>query len=252
MIPYLTIRGQMASALDAENSDRYLDQQDYIPAVNYAIQMACLAFNEIFAQKKFSESVLKELTYVRVFQSSLHSRVAFDSTIVGMDIWDVFSVWAKPSVKTAIALSAPTDESVYLPHDSFLDSDFPCTRITLEQWSEGNHNVFAPGSSFVNCDELKQYAWMNFTNYVGGYTLVNNKFEIGIKPFIPGERVAIGFLKVPNPVVLITDNVEFPQVILTWLVNKGLEWLGYKQSGGKIPLYSIAAADITTITKNLS
>jgi len=68
MIAYSVIRGQMASALDSENSDRYLDVEDYIPAVNYAIQMTCLAFNEIFAQKKYSESILKELTYVRVFQ----------------------------------------------------------------------------------------------------------------------------------------------------------------------------------------
>ena len=88
MIPYLTIRGQMASALDAENSDRYLDQQDYIPAVNYAIQMACLAFNEIFAQKKFSESVLKELILRGEYKETI-SFMNVDWTMRALDQGDV-------------------------------------------------------------------------------------------------------------------------------------------------------------------
>ena len=252
-IPYSIIRTQMASALDAENSDRYTDTEDYIPAVNYAIQMATLAFNELFAQKKFGESILKELTYVKIFQASLHSRVAFDSTLIGMDIWDVFALWIDPTVKQAVvaALPAATDESVYLPDESFLDSDHPAKRITLEEWSEGNHNVFAAGSSHVTCPELIQYAWMNFANYVGGYTLVNDEFEIGVKPLVSGSRVAIAFLKRPDTIISTADDIEFPQNILTWIVDMGLRWISFKQAG-KVPLYSLATADLAMITKQLS
>ena len=253
MILYSDLRKLMATALDAENSDRYKDFEDYIPAVNYAIKMAVTAFNTLFAEKKISENVLKELTYVKVFQASLHSRVAFDSTIVKFDLWDVLMVWVKPTVKQKVVspLPAATDESVYLPNESFLDSDFPCDRITLQEWSEGNHNNFKPGSSFIICDELIQYGWLNFANYTGGYSLTNSPFEIGIKPFIPGERVAIALLKNPTEVVNITDSVEFPKPIELWLVNQALKFISYKQNN-KTSVYEVTAVELQSLTKMMS
>ena len=100
-IPYLTITSQLASALDAENSQRYTDNEDFIPAINYAIDYVTIAFNSIFSQKKLSEEVLKELTYVKVWQASLLSRVAFDSVKVGMDLWSILAIYPKCSTTTS-------------------------------------------------------------------------------------------------------------------------------------------------------
>ena len=253
-ILYSDIERLLKSALDSEDSERYTPNEDFIPAINYAIDYVTLAFNSIFSQKKLSEEVLKELTYVKVWMPSIYNRIAFDPTIVGMDLWTIVAVY--PEAKTqAQKYIVPTQgqESYYLPAESFIDSDYVAKRITLEEWTERNRNVFSAGSPLVNCPELIQYAWVNFANYTGGYILQNNKFEIGISPTVINKRVAIAFLKAPTKITTITPttSIEFPAVLTTLIYNTALQYISVKQNN-KTSVAQLSTMAVSEIIKLLS
>jgi hypothetical protein len=251
-IAYSTIEKLLISSLDAEGSQRYLPDTDFIPAINYAIDYVTLAFNSIFAEKKLSEEVLKELTFVKVWMASTHSRIAFDSTLVGMDLWSILAVYPKCKTTHPFIYTPPTvsQESNYLPLESYTDGDYSAKRLTLEEWTERNHNVFSAGYN-SNCPDLVQYGWVNFANYTGGYTLVNNKLEIEVAPNVSGERVAIAFLKKPNKIALITDSIEFPDTLLTVIVNCCLRFISVKQ-GGKVSLFEVSELEKKNLISLLS
>lgn len=252
-IAYSTIRTLLASSLDAEGSDRYLDQQDYIPAINYAIDYVTLVFNSIFSEKKLSEEVLKELTYVKIWNPSIYSRVAFDSTIVGMDLWTILAVYPNPTFEIQGSVPSKTSESAYIPTASYLSSKYSAKRLTLEEWNEKDRNIFSAGSSDILCAELKQYGWVNFANYTGYYTLANNKFEIEIAPALTGDEVvAIAFLKKPTKITAITDNVEFPDVLTNLIYSTALNYITLKQNNAKVSLYETSALDKKNIISLLT
>ena len=254
-ILYSDIRKLIASALDAEDSQRYDDDSDYIPAVNYAIDYVTLAFNSIFSQKKLSEEVLKELTYVKVWQASLNSRIAFDPTIVGMDLWTIAAVYPKCRTLSTFHYIPPTpsNESNFLTYESFIDSDYVAKRLTLEEWTERNRNVFSAGSPLVNCPELIEYAWINFANYTGGYALANSPFEIGISPSVVGENVAIAFLKKPTKIATITPttSIEFPDVLTNLIFQTALSFIAIKQNQ-RTSVAQLSTMAVDTIIKLLS
>lgn len=249
-ILYSTITQQLASALDSEDSQRYTDNEDFIPAINYAIDYVTLAFNSIFSQKKLSEEVLKELTYVKVWTASTLSRIAFDSTKVGMELWSILAVYPKCSTIGGGTV-VPTKESVYMPTLSFTDGNYVAKRLTLEEWTERNRNVFSAGSPLINCSELIEYGYINFANYTGGYTLSNNPFEIGISPSVSGQKVAIAFLKKPTKVSTTADSIEFPDVLLNLFVATSLKFLSIKQNN-KNTLMQVSMMDTESIIKMLS
>lgn len=255
-ILYSTIEALIASNLDAESSERYTADMDYIPAINYAIDYVTLAFNSIFSKKKLSEEVLKELTYVKVWQASLNSRIAFDPTIVGMDLWTITAIYPKCNTLSTTHYTPPTpsNESNFLQYESFIDGDYVAKRLTLEEWTERNRNVFSAGSPLVNCPELIEYGYINFANYTGGYILSNNPFEIGISPDVAGQEVAIAFLKMPTKLtttITPTTSIEFPDVLLALITQVALRFISVKQNN-KNSLLQVTSADVADIIKLLS
>jgi len=252
-IPYAQIRTLLAASLDAEGSQRYTDNEDYIPAINYAIDYVTLAFNSIFSQKKLSEEVLKELTYVKVWMPSLYNRIAFDSIKVGMDLWTIIAVYpkcrtVKPHYITPVL---STQESQFL-HESYYSGDYSAKRLTLEEWTDRNRNIFSAGSPLISCPDVIQYAWVNFADYTGGYSLANNPFEIEVSPSVVNERVAIAFLKKPIKVIAVTDNIEFPDVLQNLIFTTALKYITFKQNNSKISLYETSSVDQKNIISLLT
>lgn len=246
-IPSQTIVDRCLAALDAEGSDRYLWARDFQPAISYANEWMISLFNAVFAAKKLSEEVLTENTRVRIWQASLYSRVAFDATIVGENYWTILGVFPKiVSIPTSPILAAAADESVYRSDISFRSSSKSAKRITIEQWNERGRNMFMPGSGLITYDELVDYAYLNFADYTGGYSLVNSNFEIEISPAIPGELVAIAYLKLPDAPVNIVDDLEFPANLTDMIVNETLNFIAVKQ-GDAESLYNLSSNNINQL-----
>ena len=246
MISYATIESKLISALDAEGSQRYNFADDYRPAVNYAIDFAVSVFNSVFSQNKKSEEILAELSRVRIWRASQYSRFAFDSTIVGDQLWSILAVIPNPTT-TGASTGAVTDEGQYEPLMSFLSGGYPCKRLTPEQWIEKDRNPFMPGNPYNTCDETIQYGYVAFADYVGGYQLVNNAFEIEVSPNVANQFVAVRYLRKPVSVSIITDNIDFPEVMTNFITEQALKFISFKQNDNT-NLYSVTSKDIMTLS----
>jgi len=246
------------SLLDAEGSDRFTWDEDFIYAIRAANEYVISIFNAAYAQNKLSEENLKELTMMKVWQTSIFSRFAFDSTQVGQEIWSILAI--HPKIKCiyqnviynqgTLSLPAATAESVYRNDISFRDSNYSCKRVTSEEWSKRNINPLIAGSPLITCADFITYGYIDPTDYTNGYPLVNSKFEIEISPDISGELVSMRYLKLPVAPNLITDNIEFPASLTNLITQLTMRFIGIKE--GELPTYQIASAEIAQLTQLLS
>ena len=257
MILVQDIVNQCNALLDAEGSGRYAWANDFLPAITSANQYTISIFNAAFAKNKLSEESLKELTFIKVWQTSKFSRFAFDSTVVGHSMWTILAI--HPKIDAIISGNIVPDgtyplntsaESVYMPNVSFKDSNFSAKRLTAEEWSQRNTNPFVAGSKLITCPDLIEYGYTLYTNYTGGYGLLHSPFEIEISPDVSGQLVAMRYLALPNTPTVITDSLQYPASLTNLLVDLVMKFIGVKD--GAIPNYSVSQNEINQLTELLS
>jgi hypothetical protein len=246
MISVQDIVDRAKSELDAEGSDRYLFDQDFKPAINSAVEWITAVFNAAFSNKKLSEEQLRELIRTVVWQMSEFSRFYFDPVATGDKLWSVIGISPKPTVHPVLPLvptSAP-EKSVFRGDMSFISSEFSTNRMTPEQWNEGSQNVFEAGNTILD-DSLVVYAHKNPSNYgSSNYDAGGEEFEI--RPSVAKEYIGLEYLRYPEPVVLITDFIAYPNSLIDLIVNKTLNVISVKQ-GDQTNLFSVTQQDISTL-----
>ena len=272
MIQVQTIIDRMKSALDAEGSDYYNFSRDFRPAINYALEWSVSVISPYLGQKKFPEELFRELTFSKIWQTSNYSRVNINpADLNNRDIWTILAIYPKPYVvvedatdllpnlpgtyyneiqpylnqqnfNTPIVTQAwnATGLTTLLPHEgtfrpelSFLRSDKSCRRENLERYAINKGNPFAPGNIAYN-DDVTDYAYVSYTDYTavyGGYKLTVPR-ELEIAPYIPNELVAVFYIHTPAEVVLETDTIPFPALMMNVLVSKALNYISIKQNNG--------------------
>ena len=239
-----TIVDRCASALDAEGFERYQFDLDYMPAINYAKEWIVSAFNKAFSDTKLSEESLRELVKVRVFRASIYSRINFNATTTGDNIWSVFAVY--PEIEYSGVLGAvPTTTSVYCPLASYTKSYKSAKRGTLEEVNQNRLNPFMAGNEVNVCAETRDYLYTFAADYNGSYTS-NPTHELEIYPSVSTQAVAIAYLAFPEDVTDITDTIPFPETLTNLIVNKSLEWISYKQ-GDNTTLKMVSDEDVRTL-----
>ena len=236
------------SALDAEGSDRYLFDQDFKPAINYANEWMVSAFNKIFATTKLSGESLRELVKIKVFQANNFSRIAFNEAAVNQKLWSVLAIFPNPVV-TPFYSPTPNANlalSQYLPLLSHVSGQSCTNRMTLEQWNDNQKNVFAAGNNDLIGD-LNEYAYLDFMDYSSsGYTNPGT-FELEVRPSVANKLVSIAYLKKPNEVSLISDSIEFPDSMMDIILEKMLNFISWKQ-GDQTTLYLVTDRDIARLS----
>lgn len=241
-----------AAALDAEGSERYLFDQDYKPAINYAEEWITSMFNKGFAENKLSGEALRELVKIGVWQANNFSRVSFDPAVVGHKLWTVLAIYPNPVVYPFSAPIANQNKaiSVYKPGLSYVSGKASTSRLTLEEWNENQDNVFMPGNNQLS-GSLVEYAYLDFMDYSSTGYINPGTYEIEIRPSVANKYVALGYLKRPTPVALITDSIQFPDSLINIILDKVLNFISAKQGDGTT-LYSVTERDIQTLAQLLS
>lgn len=248
-IRVVDIIDRVESALDAEGFDRYTFDNDYRPAINYAKEWVVSAFNRAFSDNKLTEESLRELVRVRIWITSSYSRIVYNSTDTGDELWSVFAVYPEIDYTGDLVVipSGTITESIYCPDASYLKSYRSAKRGTLEQVNINRRNPFFAGNEVDICDETRGYLYTFAVNYNGSYT-TNPTHELEVYPLIAKEPVALAYLAFPVDVVLQTDTIPFPETLINLIVNKCLEWISYKQ-GDNTNLKTITEKDINTLVK---
>lgn len=166
----------------AANGDFYIFDNDYKPAINYAIDRIVEIITGRLGSNKFSEEALRELTQVWCFQTSSYSRVAIPNTV-----WSIVSVMHEPITVPA----SPTinvvaaDVSQYRPDVYYVSSLNTAKRLSSEKYSDGRNSVFSP--AFVGeTRNLGQAAYKQMTGYNSS---VEIPYDNLIGAFVLGENL---------------------------------------------------------------
>lgn len=243
MITYTELKEVMAANLDAEGSDRYLDVQDYVPAMNSAISRAMTAVGWAMANRKGSEEALRDLTYVRIFQTNSEGGVAISNpailNLLGHSIWNVLGVYAQPETvpPDASPNAQPDNVSLYRPDVAWSGSGSPVERVTLEEVPVLRNNAFLSGNEVLASAPKRR----TFAYYIVGNASSSN-YDSGIgeirvlpKSVTSKSLVAISYLS--QPTELDANNypnatIEFPQSMKRTLANWALQYISWKQGDG--------------------
>lgn len=242
------------SALDAEGSDRYLFDQDFKPAINYAQEAIIAIFNNAFSSNKLSGESLRELAKIKIWQANDFSRVAFDPAVMGHKFWTLLAVYPNPVVAPfSTPMPNPNKAlSVFMPNLSYRSGKASTNRMTLEEWNDNYKNVFAPGNLVVmNSQDLNNYSYLDFGDYSSGSYNNPGKYEIEIRPSVANKYIALAYLKRPDPIALITDSLEFPESLTSVIVSKALNFIAYKQ-GDQTTLFTVTNKDVEELSNLLS
>lgn len=242
MITYAELEAVMRANLDAEGSDRYLPEQDYVPAINSAVSRAMTAIGWSLANRDGSEEALRDLTYVRVFQTNSAGGVAISDPALlaslGHGIWNVLGVYARPDTIPASPSLIPVADDVSLYRDDVAwdGSGSPVERVTLEEVPVLKGNMFMSGNE-VLADNPKR---VTFAYYItgnassSGYNSGTGELRVLPKSATQKSLIAISYLTTPTELTPTNYNqpgvaIEFPQSMKRTLASWALQYISWKQ-----------------------
>ena len=245
MILAQDLRNQMAFALDAENSDHYLDDLDYIPAINASVKWLTNVVNAAYGEDKLGEEFFRDLAYSGVFQTTNTSRVSLN--VFPNEIWTILGIYANPTTSVIAGyppVSTPdVTKSYFLSNLRHLSSSDSCKRLTVEEWSTNMNNPLEAGYDGDQiCDALKLYAYMSTFNYEGVNSGVNSS-EIEVRPTLVNGKITVFWAKKPSVITNLSQNIEFPNSVFQLLFDKALSYIAYKQ-GDQTNIYGVTSQDI--------
>lgn len=245
MFTALELRNQLAFALDAEGSEHYLDNVDYIPAINASMKWLTSVVNAAYGQGKIGEEFFRELSYSGVFQTSVNSRISFNT--FPSEVWTILAVYPLPDVQVDTNLPVPNTPDIYMSYYLsnliHLDADYSCKRLNIEEWAVNKVNPFEAGfdAEYV-CPDLRRYAYLAPINY-NRLATGSKSQELEIRPKLSNKKVSIFWVKKPDVITNINDNIGFPNSVFQLLFNKALFYISFKQGDGTT-INSVSNADI--------
>lgn len=252
MIPYSSIEEQLIARLDAEGSEHYTAEQDFIPNINGATDRIMLFVNRWLGEGKISEELLRFLTHKRIWQPSTYGRIAFDQGQMGHKLASIISITCDPVVMG----SDPDNAGSFLTGTDILKLNFNqpfvsrlrtelsfvsgtklAKRLSAEQYDDNKSSEFRAGNKKITNTHLITYAYRNPISYAStSYPVTTLESEISPTP---PHYVAVEYVKRPTHIQNITDSVELPESFQELLVNMTLSLISTKQADGT-NLYGIS------------
>lgn len=252
MILAQDLRDQLAFALDAEGSDHYRDDLDYIPAINAAMKWATNLVSVAYGQNKISEEFFRDISYSGVFKTNNNSRVSLN--IFPSEVWTILAIYVDPTTEEISNVPTPTPDtkiSYYLPEYVHVSANLDCKRLSIEEWAKNKENPFEAGYGGNQiCESLRRYAYLSPMNYRPASALPQYTQEIEIRPKLVNKDVTVFWAKKPDQITSLTQYVDFPSSIFQVLFDKALNYIAYKQ-GDQTNLYSVSSADIQQLITSL-
>ena len=122
----------MLARLDDQGSQRYLPQQDILPAINSGISRTQSAFGWALANRKGSEEAMRDFTRIAVFQTSDSGFINIGDPALGHTMANVLAVYPLPETVQPQTIT-PNINSLVRSDLTFAGPTTPCQRVTLER-----------------------------------------------------------------------------------------------------------------------
>lgn len=241
------------NGLDAEDTNFYDDERNFIPAINSAIKWIMSVGEAAIGQKRLREEAFGELTKAHVYQTSKYSRIQL------INCWGVLAVYALPTTiklsdGTAGAISANGSSdftSVDRTDLMHISSLFPCKRMTIEEWADNSGNPFSPSNTVNTSGDYVDYGYLSPFDY--GYEVQNEVMNnyIEVRPVLNERLCTVFQIEVHPDIIAIEDVVLFPNKILNLLVQKITKYVATSESDA-VDIYTATSQDIIELVTAMS
>jgi hypothetical protein len=237
---------QLESVLDAEDSDRYLFQQDYLPAIVYGINQMTGFLVNLFADKQLSPLALMELVKTRVVQTDAYSRFTLNLTALNEEYWMLITVHPKAVCKPQGPINVVADDVSLVRTDLlYLRSDYSASRLSLEQTALNRDSPYTPGNPWVS-NKLITYGVADASSYTSANYNPPGTYAFEIMPGVPKELVGVRYLKRPVLPTSIHDSIEFRESAFNLIVDLAASHISWKQGDGT-SLYQLSERDTAKV-----
>ena len=237
-----TIFSNVRALLDDDNSSRYTDAKDLIPAMNVAISYLMTVFNAAFEQKKVQPEVLAELISVMILDPEVTgntARVDLNShenfTPYSEAVWTIFGVDPTPTYDAADDGGGGTIDQLSETTLRF------AKKLTLEEWNYAQEDPFAPGTTQTIPSDFQRVCYTGPGKFfymgedAGGDEDTN--IYILIRPgslfSVNTTRVGIWFLRRHPVITLNSDLVLFPVTVHNFITQKMIQYISYQHGNDK-------------------
>ena len=216
-----TIFSTVRSMLDDDDSVRYTESADLVPAMNSALDYITAVYSAAFESKKLQPAALSELTTVWMIAPTVSGNTAF----VNLDDYDDGSahvyndeVWVLIEVEPAAPIGAGGAFS-------YANQKF-AKRVPLDKWGFVLDDPFADGYADKPADFIK-YAYTgpgNYHNDGSPYLMIRPSNLI-----TEGETVSAIWVLLKHPAITAgTSELLFPVMIHSLIAQKMVQYITYQ------------------------
>lgn len=221
-ITYAQIEPIIFARLDAnQGNDRYLPEQDIIPAINSAVSRIQSAAGWALANRKGPEEMLRDFTNIAIYQTDGFGGVLLDDPLLPYTVANVVAVYVNPDLQTSGTITPlPLTESRYRSDLSWAGAGEPVLRITLEQAANTKNNASMRGNEVLAAiPGRRTYA----------YYQNNGRVWVIPKSVMSQQFVAIAHIEKFQPMTSTSSSVNLPEFLTELVATWSLEFLAVKQ-----------------------
>lgn len=219
---YNEIAPIIQARLDAnEGSDRYLPEQDIIPAINSAISAFQTGIGWGLANRKGPEEALRDFTTIAIYQTDSFGSLVTDDPSMGYTVANILAMYANPELQVAGTVNPlPANQSQYRGDLAWAGAGDPVLRITLEQAANTKNNASMRGNEVLAAIPGRRT-----------YAYYENAGRVWMLPkSIMGQQfVAMAQIEKFAPMVDVNSSVNLPQYMTEFIAAWALEFLSVKQ-----------------------
>lgn len=224
MITYQEIEDILLPKLDAENSQRYLPDQDIIPAINSAISRVQSGIGWALANRKGSEEAMRDFTRIAVYQTDTQrSSLLLDDALLPYTVANVVAVYAEPDVTDTSGngiLPLGATVSQYRSDVTWNGAGKPVRRVTLEQVGDIIDNTAMPGNEVLAANAGRR----TYAYYVNG-----GRIYMLPKSQVSQQFVAVAHIAKFAPLADVNDTIDMPAYMADHIAMFALEFISWKQ-----------------------
>ena len=245
------IKQAMAAQLGVAGTQRYLDQQHYIPSIRGAQRQFIAFINSLLADRKGSEELLREVTMTRVFQTNAYGGITLSEAELGHKMWAILGVFPEPlTVPAQPPINALPDDDSQVRNDVVMrrPGKFRCTRVSIEQVPDTVRSKFMPGSEKLANTPQRTYAYYMVGNRAADDTTFQPEdVEIAILPeSITGKKiVVVSYLKGVEEITSLQDSIPFPDSAFEILMQLSLNQISVRQ--GAKPMFQVTIESVRAL-----
>jgi len=215
--------------------------QTYRPSVrlaafNSAIRRATAALGWAMANRKGPEEALRELTFLRIFQTNAQGGINLNDPALGHAVWNVLGIYARPEIVQPNPIINPVADNVSLYRSdlAFSGTGSPVERVTLEEVPMIRNNFLRNGNEIMAANPKR----VTFSYYIigdassTGFDSGGSELRVLPQTQTGKKLIAMSYVKEPTVMVDETSAVEFPKSFLQTLVDWSLDYATVRQGDG--------------------